>query len=85
MIKGEAIRCTDDYELFECGNINGKEGCYISYSESNGKHIIYFPACEEWAELKEEQFQRINKSGYIPKKNKRFINKVSKLKVSLVT
>lgn len=81
MIKGEAVRCIEDYELFECGNINGEEGCYISYSECNGKHIVYFPQCEEWAELREEQIQRINKDGYIPKKNKIFIKKLSRLDI----
>lgn len=85
MIKGEAIRCIGDYELFECGNINGEEGCYISYSESNGKHMIYFPECGEWAELTEEQFERINKPGYISKKNKNFVNKVCRLKIRLAT
>ena len=39
MTKGEAVRCIEDYELFECGNINGEEGCYICYSESNGKQM----------------------------------------------
>ncbi len=85
MTKGEVIRCVEDYELFECGNINGEEGCYISYSESNDKHIIYFPKCKEWAELREEEFERVNKEGYIPKKNKDFIKNVQRMKLSLVT
>ena len=72
MTRGEAVRCIEDYELFECGNINGEEGCYICYSESNGKHMVYFPKCQEWAELTDEQIERINKEGYIPKKNKDF-------------
>lgn len=79
MIRGEAVRCVDDYKLFECGNINGEEGCYISYSKANDKHMVYFPDCEEWAELKAEQFERINKEGHIPKKNKDFIKLVSRL------
>ena len=82
MIRGEAVRCIDDYELLECGNINGEEGCYISYSECNDKHMVYFPDCEEWAELKTEQFERINKEGYIPKKNKDFVSLVSRLEYS---
>ena len=85
MTRGEAIRCTEDYELFECGNINGKEGCYICYSEENDKYTIYFPECEEWAELKKEQFERVSKSGRVPKKNKDFIERVSRLKITLVT
>lgn len=85
MTRGEAVRCTEDYELFECGNINGEEGCYISYSEANNKHIVYFPVCGEWAELEEGQFERINKKGYVPKKNKNFIDRVTRLKMTLVT
>ena len=82
MTRGEAVRCIDDYMLFECENINGKEGCYISYSEANNKHVIYFPECEEWAELKTDQFERVNKEGYVPKKNKDFIKLVSRLEYS---
>ena len=78
MTKGEVVRCIKDYELFDCGNINGEEGGYISYSESNGKHMIYFPKCEEWAELTDDQIERVNKKGYIPKKNKAFIKLISK-------
>ena len=85
MTKGETVRCVEDYELFDCGNINGEEGCYISYSESNGKHMVYFPECGEWAELKDEEFERINKPGYIPKKNRDFVRKIKRLKVTLVT
>ena len=85
MTKGEAVRCIEDYELFECGNINGKEGCYICHSEGNDKHTIYFPECEEWAELKEGQVERLNKKGYIPKRNKDFVDRVSRLKITLVT
>ena len=82
MTRGEAVRCIDDYELFECGNVNGEEGCYISNSEANGKHMVYFPECGEWAELDTQQFERINKEGYIPKKNKDFIKLVSRLEYS---
>lgn len=82
MTRGEAVRCIEDYELFECGNISGSEGCYISYSEVNKKHMVYFPECGEWAELSSEQFERVNKEGYIPKKNKEFIKLVSRLEYS---
>ena len=85
MIKGEAVRCIEDYELFECGNINGEEGCYICYSEGNGKHMVYFPKCQEWAELTSEQIERVNEDGHVPKKNKDFIDRVSRLKITLVT
>lgn len=85
MNRGEAVRCVVDYDLFECENVNGDEGCYIEYSEANDKHLIYFPECGEWAELKEEEFERINKEGYIPKKNRKFIKKVKRMELTLVT
>ena len=85
MTRGEAVRCVVDYNLFECENVNGDEGCYIEYSETNGKHLIYFPECGEWAELKEEDFERINKPGYISRKNKKFVEKVQRLNLTLVT
>jgi len=83
MTRGEAVRCIDDYELFEHGNIKGEEGCYVSYSTCNNRHMVYFSRLEEWAELKAEQFERINKEGHIPKKNKDFIKLVSRLEYSL--
>ena len=74
-IKGETVKCVIDYDLFDT-NINGKEGCYIRHSETNNKHIIYFPCNGEWAELSSESFELVNKSGYISAKNKRFIKNV---------
>jgi hypothetical protein len=85
MTKGEAVRCIVDYDLFDCENVNGQEGCYIEYSEANDKHLIYFPSCGEWAELKEDEFETINKPGYVSKKNKRFVDKVARLNITLVT
>jgi hypothetical protein len=46
---------------------------------------VYFPKCQEWAELTDEQIERVNKEGYVPKKNKEFIDRVSRLKITLVT
>ena len=40
MTRGEAVRCVVDYDLFDCDNINGEEGCYIDYSEAK-KNILY--------------------------------------------
>ena len=85
MNRGEAVRCVVDQDLFECENVKGDEGCYIEYSEANDKHLIYFPECGEWAELKEEEFERVNKPGYISRKNKRFIKNVRRMELTLVT
>ena len=85
MTRGEAVRCTVDYDLFDCENVKGEEGYYIDYSESNGKHLVYFPDCGEWAELHEDEFERINKPGYVPKKNRDFVERVARLRITLVT
>ncbi len=85
MNKGESLRCVVDYDLFDCENINGEEGYYIEYSETNNKYLVYFPECEEWAELKEEEFERVSETGHVPKRNKEFLSKVSRLKLTLVT
>ena len=85
MTKGETVRCIIDYNLFECENINGKEGCYVHYSEANDKHLIYFPGCCEWAELVTDDFIRVNSPGYVSQKNKKFIKTISRLKVTLET
>jgi len=85
MTRGEAVRCTVDYDLFDCENVNGDEGCYIEYSEANDKHLIYFPECGEWAELKEEEFERVDDSGHVSEKNRKFVKRLKRLKITLVT
>ena len=85
MTRGEAVRCIVDYDLFDCENVNGDEGCYIEYSEANDKHLIYFPERGEWAELREDEFERVNKPGYISRRNKKFIKNISRMKMTLVT
>jgi len=76
--KGETVRCVVDYDLFDY-NIKGEEGCYIKHSETNNKHIIYFPCNQEWAELPQDSFELVNKPGYISSKFKKFIKRVNVL------
>ena len=78
MNRGEAIRCIDDYDLFDL-NINGEEGCFIKFSEASGKYLVWFPCNGEWAELREEQFELINKPGYVPAKYRKFVKHVKTL------
>jgi hypothetical protein len=78
MKRGEAIRCIVDYDLFET-NINEEEGCYIKFSEANAKHLIWFPCNGEWAELKDCQFELVNKPGYIPSKYRKFVERIKTL------
>lgn len=81
MKKGEAVRCIVDYDLFDV-NINGEEGCFIQLDERSSKSLIHFWINGEWAELKQEQFESINKPGYIPAKNKQFVSRVKTLEYS---
>jgi len=84
MKRGEAIRCIDDYDLFDL-NVKGEEGCFIKLDTHSNKSLIYFWINGEWAELKEEQFELINKPGYIPAKNKEFVKYIKRLEYSLST
>jgi hypothetical protein len=84
MKRGEAIRCIDDYDLFDL-NVNGEEGCFIKLDTHSNKSLIYFWINGEWAELKEDQFELINKPGYIPVKNREFIKYVKTLEYSFPT
>ena len=81
MKRGEAVRCIVDYSLFDV-NINGEEGCFIKLDERSNKSLIYFWINTEWAELKHDQFELVNKPGYIPAKNKQFISSVKTLEYS---
>ena len=81
MKRGEAVRCIVDYDLFDV-NINGEEGCFVKYSTSTKKHLIWFPCNGEWAELKSDQFERSNKPGYIPLRYKEFVSRIKTLEYS---
>jgi hypothetical protein len=81
MKRGEAVRCTVDYDLFDV-NINGEQGCFMKYSETNDKYIIRFDCNEEWAELKIDEFELVNKPGYIPKQYKKLTQCVATMKIT---
>ena len=81
MKRGEAIRCIVDYDLFDV-NINGEEGCFVKLDEVTKKSLSYFWINEEWAELSPEQFELVNKPGYIPAKNKKFVSTIKTLQYS---
>ena len=84
MKRGEAVRCVVDYDLFGV-NIRGKEGCFVKLDETSKKSLIWFPCNEEWAELKEEQFELINRPGHISAKYKDFISRIKTLEYSFPT
>jgi hypothetical protein len=79
--RGEAVRCTVDYDLFEV-NINGEQGCFIKYSEVNDKYVIRFDCNEEWAELRKGEFELVNNPGYIPKQYKNLIKHIATMKTT---
>ena len=81
MKRGEAVRCTVDYDLFGI-NINGEEGCFIKIDSRSKKSLVYFWLNGEWAELREQDFELVNAPGYIPKKNKEFISCIKTLEYS---
>jgi len=81
MKRGEAVCCIIDYDLFGV-NVNGKQGCFIQYSEGNEKYLIRFDCNLEWAELKEGEFELVNRPGYIPKHYREYIKKVQTMKIT---
>ena len=81
MKKGESVRCIVDYDLFGI-NINGKEGCFIKKDPMTKKCLVWFECNGEWAELTPQQFELINKPGYIPTKNKEFVSRIKTLEYS---
>ena len=78
MKRGEAIKCIVDYDLFDL-NINGEEGCFLKQDETSKKFLIYFWKNGEWAELHQNQFERISAAGTIPQKNKEFVSLIKTL------
>ena len=81
MKRGEAVRCVVDYDLFDI-NINSQEGCFVKLDKISNKFLIYFWINGEWAELELSQFVLVNKPGYIPKKNKKFVDRIKTLEYS---
>lgn len=81
MKRGETVKCIADYDLFGI-NINGEEGCFIKFDKTSNKFLSYFWVNGEWAELTKEQFELVNKPGYIPAKNKEFVSRIKALEYS---
>ena len=84
MKRGEAVRCIAEYDLFGV-NIDGEEGCFVKFDTRSGKSLIWFPCNGEWAELKRDQFELINKPGHVSSKYKDFIKHIKTLEYSFET
>lgn len=80
MVKGEEVKVLIDYDLFDT-NIKGEIGIYLRTAASTGKHLIYFPVNEEWAELRSNEIERVT-DGQVFKKNKDFSDRVKTMVVT---
>ena len=72
LTRGNTVRVTDDYSLYDV-NINGTTGIYVKKT-TTAKILIYVPTVDEWAELKEGQFEIV--PGPIPKDNLEFVSRI---------
>lgn len=57
IVKGESVIAREDYDLFGT-NVNGMTGFFIRKDKVTEAHLVYFPALEEWGEIKE--IERLN-------------------------
>ena len=76
IIPGESVLVKIDYDLFGV-NIKNKCGIFVSQC-SNNSLLVFFPEEKEWAELKEENLERIS-PGKITSSNKKFMKLVKKM------
>ena len=83
MTKGEDVLIVKSYNLFDT-DVNGAVGIYIKFSETNNKHMIYFPDLQEWGEFEEDYFELV-KADFVSEKNKEFADRVQPLRVTLET
>jgi len=81
IIRGEEIRVTQEYDLFD-NNLKDHIGIFLK-SGPHGKHLIYFPHLGEWAELKEQIFERLSAS-HVSKECAEFVSRVIQLGDSAV-
>lgn len=80
MTRGEELRVIVDYDLFDL-NVKDEVGVYLRTGQFNGKHLMYFPVNQEWAELADEQVERIH-PDYVTMENKHFVSLVKTMVVT---
>jgi hypothetical protein len=83
MKRGEEVRVLVDYDLFDL-NLKDEIGIYIQTTPSNQKHLVYIPANGEWAELRDEDLQRVNE-GYVSEFNEDFVNRIYTMRITFET
>ena len=74
MTRGEEVKVLVDYDLFDT-NIKGETGVYLKTSSTTKKYLVYFSVNDEWAELSEEQVERVN-PGKVSSANKQIVSSI---------
>lgn len=77
MTKGEGLKVIVDYDLFDI-NINGEVGVYLKTYPRSNKHLVHFPINGEYAELTDDQVERVN-PGFATPENKEFSDRIQTL------
>lgn len=72
MKRGSSVRVIEDYDLFDT-NINGYT-CIFLKETTTSKFLVYVPEVEEWAELSENQFEKVR--GPVPQENLDFVKNI---------
>ena len=83
MTRGEEIRVLVDYDLFDV-NIKNEIGVYIQTTPSNQKHLVYMPINHEWAELSDEQIERVAPDT-ISEENSDFVSRIQTMRITFET
>jgi hypothetical protein len=83
MKRGEEVKILIDYDLFDL-NIKDEIGIYIQTTPSSQKHLIYIPTNGEWAELEEDNLERVQE-GYVSEENQDFVNRIHTMRITFET
>lgn len=83
MVRGEALRITQDYDLFGI-NVNSFIGVYLKTDGETQKHLVYFLELEEWAEFCDDFVERTNPE-HVSATHQEFIDRVVPLKITCQT
>ena len=81
LTKGERLKATKSYDLFD-EDVMGKSGLYIKTDAHTGKHLVYFPFNEEWAELPPDSIER-QSAGEVSDSDRQFVGRVKTLVYTL--
>lgn len=83
MKRGEEIKVLIDYDLFDI-NIKNEIGIYVQTTPNNQKHLVYMPINGEWAELSDEQIERVAPDT-ISEENSDFVSRIQTMRITFET